>query len=227
MISQPQHTPCIIKSVCLTQQRCKSVCAHITVWAPCSRQTLVLCGHLHLRTLPVLHPSLAPLGRCSYSDIARAGTHPRRITSLQTSNTKLDMQADLEKLELVDLDQVDADEQGKIKPCATGLAAEIRASWLQSIEVEVEARLAERGAEMRATMQVRCILSVFPLSIAGGAAGGPQIRNARDPAGARQCPYIWCFTCNCGWQCVRLSRVRPRRRKFIHLLPVNSASSPS
>ena len=69
------------------------------------------------------------------------------------SNASPHMQADLEKIELVDLDQIDSDERGVIAPAATGLAAELRRNYQASIEAEVEAQLADREAELRATMQ--------------------------------------------------------------------------
>jgi hypothetical protein len=64
------------------------------------------------------------------------------------------LQIDLDKLDLVDLDQVDADDEGPIKPVAKGLALEIRRSWQASVEEAVLDRLADREAEMRASMQV-------------------------------------------------------------------------
>ena len=78
-----------------------------------------------------------------------------QATRLHSLGTACSTQADLDKLELVDLDQIDADEKGAIAPAATGLVAEMRRTWQASVEEEVALRLVDREAELRATMQVR------------------------------------------------------------------------
>jgi hypothetical protein len=64
------------------------------------------------------------------------------------------MQTDVEKLGMLDLDQIDVDSEGPIKPEAKGLASEIKRSWQQSIEEEVAARTAELEAQLRSAVQV-------------------------------------------------------------------------
>lgn len=58
-------------------------------------------------------------------------------------------------MDLVDLDQIDVDEKGPIKPAATGLGAEIMRNWEESVEEAVVERLAIQEAAMREQMQVR------------------------------------------------------------------------
>ena len=54
-----------------------------------------------------------------------------------SSNVLVLAQADIERMELVDLDQIDLDDEGPIEPSATGLGAEIRRNWEASIEEAV------------------------------------------------------------------------------------------
>jgi hypothetical protein len=82
------------------------------------------------------------------------------------------VQVDLEKLELVDLDQVDADEQGAIAPRAAGLAAEMRRGWRASVAEAAEAQLAEHEVELRASMQARRLPRICWMRVASTTACG-------------------------------------------------------
>lgn len=72
-------------------------------------------------------------------------------------------QADLDRIELVDLDQLDADGSGQISPEASGLAAELRREWEASVEAEVAARLETRRQDMRHEMQVQSLAHVHAM----------------------------------------------------------------
>lgn len=62
-------------------------------------------------------------------------------------------QVDLEKLELVDMDQIDMDDQGTICPSARGLGADLKQQWYSAIDEEVRSKLKEREAAMKAEVQ--------------------------------------------------------------------------
>jgi hypothetical protein len=57
-------------------------------------------------------------------------------------------------MELVDLDQIDSDEQGVIKPRPERLATDLKQQWYASIEAEVKEQLLLREEDMRGQLQV-------------------------------------------------------------------------
>jgi hypothetical protein len=57
-------------------------------------------------------------------------------------------------MELVDLDQIDSDEQGVIKPRPERLATDLKQQWYASIEEEVRLQLTLREGDMRAHLEV-------------------------------------------------------------------------
>jgi hypothetical protein len=57
-------------------------------------------------------------------------------------------------MELVDLDQIDSDEHGVIKPTPERLATDLKQQWYASIEAEVKQQLSLREEEMKTQIQV-------------------------------------------------------------------------
>lgn len=67
---------------------------------------------------------------------------------------ELHTQVDIENLELVDMDQLDMDEKGEIRPSARGLGADLKQQWYSAIDEEVRKKLKEREEAMKAGIQV-------------------------------------------------------------------------
>ena len=61
---------------------------------------------------------------------------------------------DVEQMDLVDMDQIDVDEAGPIKPKAERLATDLKQEWYASIEEEVKQQLSVREEELKAQVQV-------------------------------------------------------------------------
>lgn len=64
-------------------------------------------------------------------------------------------QVDIDNMELVDMDQLDMDDQGEIRPSARGLGSDLKQQWYSAIDEEVRIKLKEREESMKAAVQVR------------------------------------------------------------------------
>lgn len=63
-------------------------------------------------------------------------------------------QQDVEEMELVDMDQIDVDEAGPIRPKPERLATDLKQEWYATIEEEVNQQLSIREQELKAAIQV-------------------------------------------------------------------------
>jgi hypothetical protein len=65
---------------------------------------------------------------------------------------------DLENAELVDMDQIDVDDQGPIRPQPERLAMDLKQQWHATIEKQVNQKLSLREEELKAQVQVCCVV---------------------------------------------------------------------